>query len=88
MYLYENQEGFILKFLLQFYSFGSLVLTFFLAICCSDVSRRLRKPTICICKTKSTYKLLKSEILTFQPSSVDAQAGLYRTWSEPKLLAI
>ena len=59
------------------------------------MSLRMRKPTICICENKGadqlrytdgTIPLLKSEILSFKPASVTAQAGLCQTWSETKIV--
>ena len=57
----------------------------------------MKKTDFCLCKNKDTYQLctadqhlmdstipllFKSEISSFWPSSVGAQAGLCQTWSE------
>ena len=53
----------------------------------------MRKPAFCICENKDSDQLRgnidsiilllsKSEISSFQPSSVTAQPGLCRIWSE------
>ena len=86
------------------------LLTIFKALQRSRLSRRIRKPTICICENKGAYQLrgnreadqrlcfrytdsticllLKSQISSFYPASMNVQAGLCLTWSETQIVSV
>ena len=63
-----------------------VVMTFFVSWA-HHMSLTTADQRLCFCYTDSTIPLLlKTKILTFQPTSVAVQAGLRRTWTETKIV--